>query len=331
MGMLSGALQGLGGGIQQAGQTYNLAKQQAIERMFREQQMALAQDAARRAQEQMEFEQTYKTLAQLPAGSPIEEALYPEGGRGLLQQFSRPVAPDAVDPTSPLKGARSLAVPVSQAPDTGADGLHPVQASEGGTIASQNLSPTNATTGRQGRVSIPFEDARARTAMLNQQAANSRAMMRMQTQMQIAQMKNALTAQIATARDETTRKGLEIRLRQVEAYEQSINNTNAYRGGMLDHYAYQDELDAWAAGEQVGRFRPGSADSEMDPMMRLRMMIEGFKQMEGGTPAPTAAPAAPKAPTGPKTPPPTPPRRGATAPAGGDAYDRWKARKGTQK
>lgn len=279
--MAGGFLLGLGRGIESAGDAYAKAKQAAIDRMFREQQLAMQQQQLDANIANQQFQQTRDIFSQLPGGTDVSGLDIPKGGLPVFEAFSKKGT--RPDPTLP---AKTLPMPVTLPPTTGegewqGSPAMPVQQTEA-TMPVQDLTPKIDT-----RTSVPFEDTRARTAMFTEQGRRDRHAATLAMRERIQGMKDAVAREgIATtdaqrraalsqgwARIDALQKNYELRLREVDA---DIANME-----------YDNLLRAW----EVEHGRPAAGANMNDPVATLRAM-EAFRT---GTPigaVPGVAPGA---------------------------------------
>ena len=291
--MPGGLLMGLGRGVEAAGDTYAKMKMAAIDRMFREQQMALQRDQFAHTQKQFDatqannqFDQTRQIFSQLPAGSDVSGLQIPEGGRALADAFTKksPVVqnvPETLMVPSDYEGPGEVHSPAPLLP------TNPVP-----ERAPAEFEMSTAT-------SIPFEDTRARTAMYNQSQANFRHAGTQNTRMRIAEMRDAAMRAAIGATDARHKATLGQGWARLAQMEKAYDLRATQVGAEIANMEYDNILNSYIAEHG----RPGTGGG-MDPMM---MLLMGQGGMPGA--APGATPGAPAAPAAPPRPPaPVPPR-----------------------
>lgn len=290
--MPGGLLMGLGRGIEAAGDTYAKMKMAAIDRMFREQQMALQRDQFAQTQKQFDatqannqFDQTRQIFSQLPAGSDVSNLQVPAGGRALADAFTKrsPVVqdvPSTLMVPSDYEGPGEVHSPAPLLP------TNPVP-----ERAPAEFEMSTAT-------SIPFEDARSRTAMYNQMNANQRHAGTQQTRVMIQGMRDAVAREVLAARERRDTEGMKqgwARLQQMNAALQSLD---AYRDAQIGNMDFDNQALQYKLNN------PTAGGSGMDPMMMLLMggAGGGMPRAGGAAGVPALTPAAPRPPA------PVPPR-----------------------
>lgn len=236
--MAGGALMGLGRGIESAGDAYARAKQAAIDRMFREQQLAMQQQQLDATLENQAFDREYKVRSQLPAGSDLAGFGDPRFASIFSPLEKRGTRPD---PTLP---AKTLPMPVTLPPTTGegewqGSPAMPVQQTEA-TMPVQDLTPKIDT-----RTSVPFEDTRARTAMYTEEGRRQRAAANQQTRMLIQGMRDQVQREILAARERHDLESEKIGWARLNQMEAALKSLDEYRDASVLHMANQDDLERY--------------------------------------------------------------------------------------
>jgi hypothetical protein len=287
--MPGGWLIGLGQGVSKAGDIYNDAKKQAIDRMFRERTLAMQQQALEDQIRGGEFKDAMSVVGSLPEGTPVEENQFGPGGAPAVRAFSK----IAMTPNPErVLGAKSL--PMS----TGAPTLDPNAApSDAPVVAGQSLN-----TPIQQRVSVPTMDSRLRSQELRIMSNNQINLRNDATRNRIADQNNATRQQIASAK--------------MALASQMANTTDLYRQQLLRQgWKRLDDLDKQIANQATFQnaqmnnmdtdnaradaiFEAGGAGAGQNPFMQQMMQIyaesQGIAPPAGGAPgAPGAAPGAP--------------------------------------
>lgn len=278
-----GALAGLGQGLSQGANLFMQGRQLDNEAKHRALQLALQQEQlALRGQElgQEAAEKERAAMQWIVANTPADTLLSPES-RTARERLG---FGDFVRPEFGLDPSRVLA-----------EGL-PLQ-SIGDTLAGRGFQAGQASVGDTGRgLSVPTDDARSRAAAFSRQASMERAMLRAQTQAQIAAGRQAL-------------QQAELELKQKLATGQlAVNDARvqAMLAGIQQGWARIAQVEEQMSADEAWRYNvvaPDMAiDNEINSIRALRPPSAGGGQginimqfMPGAQQPGQAAPAAPAA------------------------------------
>lgn len=289
--MAGGFLMGLGRGVESAGDAYAKAKQAAIDRMFREQQLAMQQQQIDATLENQAFDREYKVRSQLPAGSDLAGFGDPRFASIFSPLEKRGTRPD---PTLP---AKTLPMPVTLPPTTGegewqGSPAMPVQQTEA-TMPVQDLTPKIDT-----RTSVPFEDTRARTAMATEAGRQARHAASIATRERIQAMKDQVQREILASTDANRRQVLAQGWQRINQMQQAYELRAQQVGADIANMEYDNLLNAYIAEHG----RPSTGGGGMDPFQQAFIQSILGQGGAGAAPAVPTQPAAPPRPAPPQPP-----------------------------